>query len=214
MYFNSSMSDEPNTKWEEFKQGLVLASADDSAQWLDEGEIRTLLKDACSSGIPLEVVLACKSACCSQVAFVDHLSGVVGKRKKRILAVDDEPEFLELLEVNFSRAGNYEVRTESDPLVAVDAVDSFQPDLCIVDLKMPGMDGVQLITEIREKSQIKNVPVIMLTALLTGTAVDAVTKDNVLHLSKPASWKKLFYCVEAHLDPTGDSASDLATIDV
>ena len=207
--------DESDLKWEEFKEGLVSASSDDSSQsWLDEGEIRIVLREACASGIPMEVILACQSACRSQGAFVDHLSGVVGKRKRRILAVDDEQEFLELLKVNFNRAGNYDIRTESDPLVAVEAVDIFQPDLCIVDLKMPGMDGAQLITRIREKSQIKNVPVIILTALLTDTAVEAVTKDNVLHLSKPASWKKLFYCVKAHLASTADSVSGLATIDV
>jgi DNA-binding response OmpR family regulator len=160
------------------------------------------------------VILACQSSCRSQGAFVDHLAGVVGKRKRRILAVDDEKQFLELLELNFSRAGQYELRTEDDPLAAIAAVDEFQPDLCIVDLKMPGMDGAQLITRIREESHIKNVPMIILTALLTDTAVEAVTKDNVLHLSKPASWKKLFYCVEAHLESSNDPASGLATIDV
>ena len=54
----------------------------------------------------------------------------------------------------------------------------------------------------------------MLRALLTGAAVDAVTKDNVLHLSKPLSWKKLLNCVKAHLKPAGNPVSNLATIDV
>ena len=206
--------DESELKWAEFKQRLIEASADTDHAWLDEGEIRIMLHDACARGIPTEVILACQSACNSQRAFVDHLSGVVGKRRRRILAVDDEVEFLELLDLNFRRKGNYEVRTETDPMRAVDTINEFQPDLCIVDLKMPGMDGAQLINKIREKSQIKNVPVIILTALLEDTTVDAVTKDNVLHLSKPASWKKLFYCVEAHLDSATDTGSNLATIDV
>lgn len=208
------MDQDVEVKWEAFKRGLMSASADDSAQWLDEGEIRTLLHDAFSSGIPLEVILACKNACCSRLAFVDHLSGMVGRRRKRILAVDDEPDFLELLRVNFDRTGSYEIRTESDPLLALEAADTFRPDLCIVDLKMPGMDGVEWIAEIRARSQVRNVPVIMLTALLSDTNVDAVTKDNVLHLAKPASWKKLFYCVEAHLESVVRPASGLATNDV
>ena len=206
--------DSSDPKWESFKQGLVSASSEDQS-WLDEGEIRTLLHDACANGISIDVILACQSACQSQGAFADKLSGVVGKRKRRILAVDDEPEFLELLKLNFRRDGRYEFRTEPDSVAAVGVVESFQPDLCIIDLKMPGLDGVQLIDRIRAESHFGDVPIIILTALLDGTAIEAVTKDNVLHLSKPASWKKLFYCVEAHLGAEGDtSASGLATIDV
>lgn len=207
--------DSSDAKWESFKQGLVSASSASDQSWLDEGEIRTLLHDACANGISIDVILACQSACESGRAFADKLSGVVGRRKRRILAVDDEPEFLELLKLNFERNGRYEFRTETDSNAAVAVVESFQPDLCIIDLKMPGLDGAQLIDKIRAHSHFSDVPIIILTALLDGTAIEAVTKDHVLHLSKPASWKKLFYCVEAHLGADGDaSASGLATIDV
>ena len=207
--------DSSDAKWESFKQGLVSASSEADQSWLDEGEIRTLLHDACENGISLDVILACQSACQSRGAFADKLSGVVGKRKRRILAVDDEVEFLELLELNFQRNGRYEFRTEADSVAAIAVVESYQPDLCIIDLKMPRLDGAELIDRIRAESHFGDVPIIILTALLDGTAIEAVTKDNVLHLSKPASWKKLFYCVEAHLGAAGDtSASDLATIDV
>jgi CheY-like chemotaxis protein len=210
------MTDETlDPKWKSFTESLVAASGDSHQSWLDEGEIRTLLHDACANGISVGVIQACQNACRSREGFIDRLSGVVGKRKKRILAVDDEHEYLELLALNFQRTGRYDFRTESDPIAAIDVVEEFQPDLCILDLKMPGLDGSQLIDHIRAKSQFRDMPIIVVTALLEGTAVEAVTKDNVLHLSKPASWKKLAYCVEEHLrSDHGKSSSGLETIDV
>ncbi|MCB1099413.1 MAG: response regulator [Verrucomicrobiae bacterium] len=209
------IEDPPDAKWDSFRQSLEVAFSESDQSWLDEGEIRTLLHDACASGIPVEVVRACQNACRSRDGFVDQLSGVVGKRKRRILAVDDEPDFLELLDLNFQRTGRYDFKTESDPIAAVTVVEAFQPDLCIIDLKMPGLDGVQLIDRIRAESHFGNMPIIVVTALLEGTAIDAVTKNNVLHLSKPASWKKLLYCVEEHLRSYKDKPSTgLETIDV
>ncbi|MDA0814157.1 MAG: response regulator [Verrucomicrobia bacterium] len=183
--------DTSDSKWKSFTQSLIAASSDAQESWLDEGEIRALLHDACASGIPVGVIQACQNACRSREEFIDRLSGVVGKRKPRILAVDDEPEFLVLLALNFQRAGHYDFRTESDSVAAIAVVEEFQPDLCILDLRMPGLDGSQLIDRIRAESYYRDMPVIVVTALLEGTAIEAVTMDNVLHLSKPASWKKI-----------------------
>ncbi|MGK0190446.1 MAG: CheY-like chemotaxis protein [Verrucomicrobiales bacterium] len=202
-------------KWETFRQNLIAATDDTSRAWLDEGEIRTLLHDACQNGISIDLILACQNACVTEDAFADRLAGVVGSRKRRILAVDDEQDYLALLQMNFGRSNEYEFLTESDSRRAVGVVEEFQPDLCIIDLKMPNLDGAQLIGKIREKSNFRSIPVIVVTALLEGTNVEAVTMDHVLHLPKPTSWRKLSYCVKAHLELDNDNpASGLATIDV
>jgi DNA-binding response OmpR family regulator len=80
--------------------------------------------------------------------------------KKTILVVDDEPRYLRLLEVNLVPDG-YAVRTASNGQEALEAVASERPDLLLLDVMMPIMDGFTACERIREFS---TVPIIMLTA--------------------------------------------------
>ena len=79
---------------------------------------------------------------------------------KAILAVDDDPRYLRLVEVNLM-AEAYDVRTAMNGQQAVEAVASDQPDLILLDVMMPIMDGFTACERIREFS---NVPIIILTA--------------------------------------------------
>lgn len=79
---------------------------------------------------------------------------------KTILAVDDEPRYLRLLEVNLAPDG-YRVRSATDGQQAVEAVAAEAPDLILLDVMMPVMDGFTACERIREFS---TVPIIMLTA--------------------------------------------------
>ena len=79
---------------------------------------------------------------------------------KTILAVDDEPRYLRLLEVNLAPDG-YRVRSAGDGQQAVEAVAAEAPDLILLDVMMPVMDGFTACERIREFS---TVPIIMLTA--------------------------------------------------
>lgn len=79
---------------------------------------------------------------------------------ERILIVDDEPRFLRLIEANLQTEG-YEIIQAKDGKQAVDETVSQQPDLVLLDVMMPEMDGFQACERIREFS---NVPIIMLTA--------------------------------------------------
>jgi two-component system alkaline phosphatase synthesis response regulator PhoP len=66
----------------------------------------------------------------------------------RVLLIDDDPDILELLEYNLSREG-YAVLTASDPVVALELVNSFQPNLVVLDVMMPGINGFEVCTRIR-----------------------------------------------------------------
>ena len=79
---------------------------------------------------------------------------------KTILLVDDEPRYLRLMEVNLQTEG-YAVRTAADGQQAVESVAAFQPDLILLDVMMPVMDGFTACGRIREFSM---VPIIMVTA--------------------------------------------------
>lgn len=102
-------------------------------------------------------------------------------RKKQILVVDDEPAIVRLVRVKLEADG-YAVLTASRGEEALELVESDRPDLVILDLMMPDMDGTETLRRIRSRSQL---PVIMLTALgsdreklkgLEGGADDFVTK--------------------------------------
>jgi DNA-binding response OmpR family regulator len=78
----------------------------------------------------------------------------------QIVIVEDEPSISEVISLYLSRAG-YEVTTFSDGLTAFDYFAKMLPDLVILDIMLPGMDGFSLIRNIRDRSE---VPVILLTS--------------------------------------------------
>lgn len=79
--------------------------------------------------------------------------------KHKILIADDEAEIRNLLKLYLSD-GNYEIIEAGDGDEAIKAMDR-SPDLCVLDIMMPGKDGYQVLSEIRKKS---NIPVIILSA--------------------------------------------------
>ena len=85
---------------------------------------------------------------------------------KKILLIDDEEDFTELLAANLEEAGNYEVRQVNNPMQAVKVAREFLPDICIIDLVMPQMDGGDVVSAFKNDSVLGNIPVLMLTALV------------------------------------------------
>jgi two-component system phosphate regulon response regulator PhoB len=91
--------------------------------------------------------------------------------KERILIVDDEEDILELLSVNLKREG-YEVLRAENGEDAVSMASTEKPDLVILDLMLPGVDGLTVCKMIKGSSLTKHIPIIMLTA--KGQEVDIV----------------------------------------
>ena len=83
--------------------------------------------------------------------------------KKRILIVDDEKQLVSLVKLHMTMA-SYEVLTAKDGEEALEIVEKERPDLIILDLMLPKIDGWEVCKRIREKKKIGNIPVIMLTA--------------------------------------------------
>jgi DNA-binding response OmpR family regulator len=117
-------------------------------------------------------------------------------RKATILAVDDEPHVLKLVKANLESSG-YKVLTAEDGEKAVEIVERELPDLVILDLMLPKLDGYAVCRRIREFSA---VPVIMLTA--RSAQVDLVHGFEVGaddYLTKPFSVTELLMRVQAVL---------------
>ncbi len=116
--------------------------------------------------------------------------------KQRILVVDDEPEAVELVEFNLKQAG-YAVSTAADGAEALKKARSQTPDLIVLDVMLPEMDGFEICKALRLDGATAKVPVIMLTA-------KAAEIDRVLglelgaddYLTKPFSPRELLLRVK------------------
>ncbi len=83
--------------------------------------------------------------------------------KPKILIVDDEPDILELIEYTLNKEG-YQVATASNGKEAIDEARKFLPDLIILDMMMPKMDGIEACRVLRAMPQFKNTFMVFLTA--------------------------------------------------
>jgi DNA-binding response OmpR family regulator len=85
--------------------------------------------------------------------------------KKKILIIDDEKGFSEILQINLSKDGEYEVAVENDSSKSITAVKSFKPDLVLLDVLMPRTGGLAVLEHLKMHPETALMPVIMLTAL-------------------------------------------------
>ena len=121
-------------------------------------------------------------------------------RKHSILVVDDEPSFTRLLKLNLERTGQYEVRTENRAIEALSAAIEIQPDLILLDVMMPGLDGGTLSSYFLASAKLKGVPVVFLTATVTKEEVSSHGLIGGLpFLAKPVDMAELLACLKHHL---------------
>lgn len=85
---------------------------------------------------------------------------------KKVLLVDDEAGFTQLLKMNLEKSGGYEVMIENESPKALATARSFQPDAIVLDVVMPGMDGGDVQAQLQDDPSLSRVPVVMLTALV------------------------------------------------
>jgi len=80
----------------------------------------------------------------------------------KILVIDDESEITQIIEAFLQNAG-YEVATENSSVMGIELAKQFKPDLVLLDIMMPNMDGYEICDELKKSSETKTVPVIFLT---------------------------------------------------
>ena len=87
--------------------------------------------------------------------------------KTRILVVDDEPEFSSMLKANLESAGYFDVAEENDANRAVTTAREFAPDVILLDIMMPDLEGNEVAAKIREDPLLRDTPLFFLTALIS-----------------------------------------------
>jgi len=119
------------------------------------------------------------------------------RKSRKILIIDDEPSLLKSLIKTLEKKG-YDVIAFEDPLLAIEHLKEEKIDLIISDLKIPKMDGIQLLHHV--KTSYPNTPVILITAFATiDTAVMAVRWGAFGYLQKPFDIHKVREIVESAL---------------
>lgn len=115
--------------------------------------------------------------------------------KKRILIVDDEVSFTRMVKLNLEKSGAFEVRAENKATSALPAAREFKPDLIILDVIMPGMDGGDVSNQIKRDRNLRETPIIFLTATVSKREAGegGLSSGGELFLAKPVTVENLIH---------------------
>jgi PleD family two-component response regulator len=121
------------------------------------------------------------------------------KNPTSILIVDDTPANLRLLSQMLSGKG-YRVRAVTNGTRAIDAVQAKPPDLILLDIMMPDMDGYEVSRQIKAAPQTRDIPIIFISALDdTENKIKAFTAGGVDYVTKPFRSEEVLARVQTHL---------------
>ena len=125
----------------------------------------------------------------------------MNNQKKRILVVDDQADVTRMLKLNLEQTNDYEVRMENNSRMALAAAEEFHPDLILLDVVMPGMDGGDLASRLEASPQLKGVPIVFLTAAATKQEASARGGriGGLPFLAKPVNTAEVVRCLKKYL---------------
>jgi DNA-binding NtrC family response regulator len=117
---------------------------------------------------------------------------------EKLLIVDDEPDMLKLLSMIIREKTPYEVVTTNNPLEALEFAKKGGFDLVISDLKMPGLDGIELIEAVKKIDE--DIPIIIITAYGTvETASESMNKGGFDFITKPFRKEQILFTIDKAL---------------
>jgi CheY-like chemotaxis protein len=118
--------------------------------------------------------------------------------KKKVLLVDDEKSFANLLKLNLEQTEQYEVRVVNSPEDALPAAREFKPDVMLLDIIMPRMPGGNVVAEFEADPDLKNMPIVFLTAAVQRSRLQEM--DGIISgrpcLAKPATLEEIIAKIE------------------
>jgi len=107
---------------------------------------------------------------------------------KNILVVDDEKHMVRLMEYNLRKQG-YCVDTAYNGLEALAKVETNKPDLILLDIKMPVMNGIEVCVRLKQNPETKNIPVIIVSVIADNEEITSLEVTS--HITKPFDPEKL-----------------------
>lgn len=116
--------------------------------------------------------------------------------KRKVLIADDEPNIVTALEFLLKRAG-YDVRTATNGEEALALVESYAPDLVLIDIMMPGKSGYEVCQRMRERPEWRHIKIVMVTAKGREAEISkGLSLGADLYVTKPFSTQELIAAVD------------------
>ncbi len=117
--------------------------------------------------------------------------------RKRILLVDDDPIITEAIRVALEATGRYEIQEQHNPRMALHTARRFQPDLILLDVVMPDVDGGELARRFQCDEGLRQIPIVFLTGLVSEqeVACGGGVLGGFSFLAKPLRLKEIVACV-------------------
>ena len=110
----------------------------------------------------------------------------------RICYVEDDEDIQKIVRISLERIGKMSVQVIADPMVAIEAIKAFKPELVMLDWMMPGMDGPTLYRKMLETPEVRDLPVVFITAKASQKELDELrTLGAAGTISKPFSPRDL-----------------------
>ena len=110
----------------------------------------------------------------------------------KICYVEDDEDIQRIVRLSLERVGKMTVEVVGDPMVAIETMKAFGPDLVLLDWMMPGMDGPTLFREMKKRPEVASLPVVFITAKAAQRDLDELkTLGAAGTISKPFSPKDL-----------------------
>jgi CheY-like chemotaxis protein len=111
---------------------------------------------------------------------------------QRICYVEDDEDIQRIVRLSLERIGKMSVQVVGDPLTAIDAIKAYKPELVMLDWMMPGMDGPTLYRKMKETPEVRDLPVVFITAKASQKELDELRSLGAAGtISKPFSPKDL-----------------------
>jgi CheY-like chemotaxis protein len=118
--------------------------------------------------------------------------------RKRILVVDDEPGITFMIKLVLEARGCYEVSEESHSIRVLERARTLKPDLIILDILMPELNGTEVAARLSEDPELRHIPFMFLSAVprTTDEGDSTFEMDRVHYLAKPVDVIELVRCIE------------------
>jgi CheY-like chemotaxis protein len=123
------------------------------------------------------------------------------ENKRKLLIIDDEEDFCYFVKLNLERTGKFQVSVASQARAGISLAKANQPDLILLDILMPDMDGSQVAEDLLLEPTTKNIPIVFLTALAQKKEVESA--EGVIggrtFIAKPVTPQELIARIETVL---------------
>ena len=124
-------------------------------------------------------------------------------KKNRVLVIDDSVNATRVAKLIIERSGSYEARELNDPAQAIDVAREFRPDLILLDVCMPGVEGSELAEKIHGTPFLADVPIVFLTCIVTPSEVRKNGRVVIGHheyMAKTVRPDQLIACIQENLE--------------